>query len=48
MPVLKNNIEDVTGISGIDSLPLFEKFDAEEISKIIKGKFNLKLNIGKQ
>jgi len=40
--VLKDDIEDLTGLYVIGSLPLIAKFDVEKISKIIENDFDLK------
>lgn len=41
--VLKDDIEDVTGIPVIGSLPFFKNFDVEKIAKIFQTNFDLKI-----
>lgn len=41
--VLKDDIEDITGISVLGSIPFFNSFDVEQIAKVFQTKFDLKI-----
>lgn len=41
--VLKDDIEDITGISVLGSVPFFNSFDIEQITKVFQTKFDLKI-----
>ncbi len=41
--ILKDDIEDITGISVLGSMPFFNSFDVEQIAKVFQTKFDLKI-----
>lgn len=41
--VLQDDIEDITGISVLGSVPFFNSFDIEQIAKVFQTKFDLKI-----
>lgn len=41
--VLKDDIEDITGISVLGSIPFFNSFDIVQIAKVFQTKFDLKI-----
>ena len=41
--ILKDDLEDITGVSVIASIPFFNYFDADQIAKVFQTKFDLKI-----